>query len=240
MSSPGVVTVHPADRVRGRVRLPGDKSISHRYAILAALADGPSTIHGYSTGNDCASTLSCLRALGVSIHEAAGASGSVSYMIEGRGLGGLVAPTSTLDAGNSGSTMRMLAGVLTAHPFEATLDGDGSLRRRPMRRIIAPLERMGARLSAVDGRPPLTVRGTRAVQALEYQPEVPSAQVKSAILFAGLHADGMTTVREDIPTRDHTERALRAFGVQIRQDPSGITLAGGQRLGGRKLQVPGD
>jgi 3-phosphoshikimate 1-carboxyvinyltransferase len=240
MSPPGAVTVHPASRVRGSVRLPGDKSISHRYAILAALADGPSTIHGYSTGNDCASTLACLRALGVSIHQAAGASGAVSYMIEGRGLGGLIAPTSTLDAGNSGSTMRMLAGVLAAHPFEAILDGDGSLRRRPMRRIIAPLERMGARLSAVDGRPPLTVRGTRAVQALDYRPDVPSAQVKSAILFAGLHADGMTTVREDIPTRDHTERALRAFGVQIRQDPTAIAVAGKQRLAGRRLRVPGD
>lgn len=240
MSPPGAVTVHPADRVRGSVRLPGDKSISHRYAILAALADGPSTIHGYSTGNDCASTLACLRALGVSIHEASGPSSAVSYLIEGRGLGGLIAPASTLDAGNSGSTMRMLAGVLAAHPFEATIDGDASLRRRPMRRIIGPLERMGARLSAVDGRPPLTVRGTPAVQALDFQPEVPSAQVKSAILFAGLHAHGITTVREDIPTRDHTERALRAFGVQIRRGPTEVALAGRQRLAGRTLHVPGD
>jgi 3-phosphoshikimate 1-carboxyvinyltransferase len=240
MSSSGAVTVHPADRVRGSVRLPGDKSISHRYAILAALADGPTVIHGYSTGNDCASTLACLRALGVSIHEATTAAGGVSYMIDGRGLGGLIAPASTLDAGNSGSTMRMLAGVLAAHPFEATIDGDGSLRRRPMRRIIAPLERMGAHVSAVDGHPPLTVRGTAAVQALDFQPEVPSAQVKSAILLAGLHADGVTTVREEIPTRDHTERALRAFGVQIRQEPTSISLAGRQRLAGRTVRVPGD
>jgi 3-phosphoshikimate 1-carboxyvinyltransferase len=241
MSSPGAVTVHPADRVRGSVRLPGDKSISHRYAILAALADGPSVIHGYSTGNDCASTLACLRALGVAIHERSeGAPRAVSYMIEGRGLGGLLAPASTLDAGNSGSTMRMLAGVLAAHPFDATIDGDASLRRRPMRRVIAPLERMGARISANDGRPPLTVRGVRPIEPIDFRPEVPSAQVKTALLFAGLHAEGMTRVREDVPTRDHTERALRAFGARVDVGPDGVAIAGGQRLAGRTVRVPGD
>jgi 3-phosphoshikimate 1-carboxyvinyltransferase len=241
MSSSGAVTVAPADRVRGSVRLPGDKSISHRYAILAALADGPSIIHGYSTGNDCASTLTCLQALGVSIHEASGPStNGVSYMIEGRGLGGLLPPTGTLDAGNSGSTMRMLAGVLAAHPFEATIDGDASLRRRPMRRIITPLERMGARVSAVDGRPPLIVQGGRTITPLDFHPEVPSAQVKSALLFAGLHAEGVTRVREDIPTRDHTERALQAFGARVDIGPNGIALAGRQRLTGRTVRVPGD
>ena len=240
MSSPGAVTVQPADRVRGSVRLPGDKSISHRYAILAALADGPSIIRGYSTGNDCASTLACLRALGVSIHEATERATGVSYMIEGRGLGGLQAPASTLDAGNSGSTMRMLAGVLAAHPFDATIDGDASLRRRPMRRVIAPLERMGARISSTDGRPPLTVRGVSAVEPLDFQPDVPSAQVKSALLFAGLHAEGVTRVRESVPTRDHTERALRAFGARVDVGGDGVTLRGRQRLAGRTLDVPGD
>jgi 3-phosphoshikimate 1-carboxyvinyltransferase len=241
MSSSGAVTVHPAGRVRGSVRLPGDKSISHRYAILAALADGPTIIHGYSTGNDCASTLACLRALGVSVHEASdGSAASASYLIEGRGLGGLVAPSSTLDAGNSGSTMRMLAGVLAAHPFDATLDGDASLRRRPMRRVIDPLERMGARVSARDGCPPLHVRGADPVQPLDFQPDVPSAQVKSAILLAGLHANGVTRVREDIPTRDHTERALQAFGARIGCTPKEVTVQGRQRLTGCTLRVPGD
>jgi 3-phosphoshikimate 1-carboxyvinyltransferase len=240
MSSSGAVTVHPADRVRGNVRLPGDKSISHRYAILAALADGSTTLHGYSTGHDCASTLACLRALGVSIRESGRDAAGLSCTIDGRGLGGLTPPASTLDAANSGSTMRMLAGVLAAHPFETTIDGDASLRRRPMRRVMVPLERMGARLSAVDGRPPLTIHGTGAIQPLDFQPDVPSAQVKTAILLAGLHADGTTTVHEDVPTRDHTERALRAFGVQIRGGPGGVTLAGRQRLKGRMLRVPGD
>jgi 3-phosphoshikimate 1-carboxyvinyltransferase len=241
MSSSGAVTVVPADRVRGSVRLPGDKSISHRYAILAALADGPTVIHGYSTGNDCASTLACLRALGISIHETSRGPSGVSYVIEGRSLGGLVPPASTLDAGNSGSTIRMLAGVLAAHPFDTTIDGDASLRRRPMRRIMAPLQRMGARLSATDGRPPLTISGTTALRPLDFHPDVPSAQVKSAVLLAGLHADGATTVHEDIPTRDHTERALQAFGARLERRPNGtITLAGRQRLSGRTLRVPGD
>jgi 3-phosphoshikimate 1-carboxyvinyltransferase len=241
MSSPGAVTVHPADRVRGRVRLSGDKSISHRYAILAAIADGFTTIHGYSTGGDCASTLACLRALGVQIDELSrDADRGPAYCIKGRGLGGLRAPASTLDAGNSGSTMRMLAGVLAAHPFEATLDGDASLRQRPMRRIMMPLERMGARIQSADGRPPITITGAAVVQPLDFQPEVPSAQVKSAVLLAGLHADGTTRVREAIPTRDHTERALQAFGADLDRGPDGVALAGRQRLAGRTLHVPGD
>jgi 3-phosphoshikimate 1-carboxyvinyltransferase len=239
MSSTAAVTVRPTARVRGRVRLPGDKSISHRYALLAALADGRSTIHGYSTGADCASTLACLAALGVRIDRQAGDHGPV-VRVEGRGLGGLRVPAATLDTGNSGSTMRMLAGVLAAHPFEATIDGDASLRRRPMRRIIAPLEQMGARISGDEGRPPITIHGTSAVRPLDFQPEVPSAQVKSAVLFAGLHAQGTTRVLERVPTRDHTERALEAFGVRLSHESGAIVLAGGQRLAGRSLDVPGD
>ncbi len=157
MSSTGAVTVYPTARVRGRVRLPGDKSISHRYAILAAIADGPSIIHGFSTGADCASTVTCLRSLGVAIDDAGRDSErGPTLHIAGRGLGGLRAPATVLDAGNSGSTMRMLAGLLAAHPFDSTLDGDNSLRRRPMRRVIAPLEGMGARITATDNRPPIT------------------------------------------------------------------------------------
>ena len=159
MPSPQSVTVLPASRVRGRVRPPGDKSISHRYALLSALADGTSRIDGYSTGGDCRSTLDCLRALGVLVEESRRTPEGLSLRIGGRGLGGLRAPAAPLDAGNSGSTMRMLAGVLAGHPFTSTMIGDESLSRRPMRRVIVPLERMGARIASNDGRPPLTIAG---------------------------------------------------------------------------------
>src|SRR6187455_650515 len=185
MASPQTVTVQPATRVRGRVRPPGDKSISHRYALLSALADGTSSIHGYSTGGDCRSTLECLRGLGVPIEEVGRTPEGLSLRIDGRGLGGLRAPAGTLDAGNSGSTMRMLAGILAAHPFSTTLTGDASLRRRPMRRIIVPLERMGAAVDGHEGRPPITIHGTTALTPIDFTPDVPSAQVKSAVLFAG-------------------------------------------------------
>ena len=205
MASAQSVIVQPAPRVAGRVRPPGDKSISHRYAMLAAIADGPSTIEGYSTGADCQSTLNCLRGLGVNVTAVPGPDGH-HVRIDGRGLRGLKAPAGALDAGNSGSTIRMLAGLLAAHPFSTTLTGDDSLRRRPMRRIIVPLERMGAVLDADGGRPPLTIHGTTDLHAIDYAPEVPSAQVKSAVLLAGLHTPWVTSVIEPILTRDHTER----------------------------------
>src|SRR5678815_5093507 len=240
MASPQTVTVQPATRVRGRVRPPGDKSISHRYALLSALADGTSSIHGYSAGGDCRSTLECLRRLGVAIEEVGRTTEGVSLRIDGRGRGGLRAPAGVLDAGNSGSTMRMLAGVLAAHPFASTMTGDESLSRRPMRRVIVPLERMGARVASNDGRPPLTIDGLASPVPIDFQPEVPSAQVKSAVLLAGLHSDGVTRVRESTATRDHTERALAAFGVEVHQDAQGIGIQGGQRLTARQLAVPGD
>jgi 3-phosphoshikimate 1-carboxyvinyltransferase len=237
----GPMIVHPAARVRGRVRLPGDKSISHRYAMLAAIADGRSTLHGYSTGADCGSTLGCLEALGVEVRRAPASDGTgIDVEIAGRGLRGLCAPAATLDAGNSGSTMRMLSGILAAHPFRTSITGDGSLRRRPMRRIIVPLERMGARILSEDGRPPLTIEGTLRLAPLAFEPDVPSAQVKSAVLLAGLHAGGVTSVRELLPTRDHTERALRLFGVELEQAGATVSLRGGQRLAARDLVVPGD
>ena len=233
--------VTPAPRVRGRVRPPGDKSISHRYALLSAIADGTSIVHGYSTGADCASTLRCLRALGVEIHErGCDPVTGIDLRIDGRGLRGLTEPGSMLDAGNSGSTMRMLAGILAAHPFRTSVDGDDSLRRRPMRRIIVPLERMGAQITSNDGRPPLMILGTHALQPIDFAPDVPSAQVKSAVLIAGLHANGVTRVREPLSTRDHTERALGAFGVDVRIEGGAIAVTGGQRLRGRELEVPGD
>jgi 3-phosphoshikimate 1-carboxyvinyltransferase len=235
------VMVQPTARVRGRVRPPGDKSISHRYALLAAIADGHSTILGYSTGADCASTLRCLEGLGVEIQEAArDPARGREIRIAGRGLRGLLAPAAQLDAGNSGSTIRMLAGILAAHPFRVSITGDDSLRRRPMRRIIVPLERMGARFTSDEGRPPLTVEGASRLTGIDFQPEVPSAQVKSAVLLAGLHAEGVTSVREPLPTRDHTERALQAFGGTVSRVNSSVSVAGEQRLRGRDLVVPGD
>ena len=235
MNSSIAATVSPARRLRGRLQVPGDKSIAHRYAIFAALADGPSTITNYAPGADCQSTLACLRQLGVDVSD--GGRGTVTLL--GRGFGQLCSPHGPLDAGNSGTTMRLLAGVLAGHPFSTTLIGDASLSRRPMGRVIAPLQAMGARVDAHDGRPPLSIHGAR-LHAIAHRPATPSAQVKSAVLLAGLHADGTTTVQEPAATRDHTERALGAFGGHIHVDHDGIAVEGGQHLHGQQLTVPGD
>ncbi|MEP6917607.1 MAG: 3-phosphoshikimate 1-carboxyvinyltransferase [Acidobacteriota bacterium] len=229
------VTVNPASRAAGRVRVPGDKSISHRYALFAALADGESFISGYSSGADCAATLGCLRGLGVDIRT----TGPASLAIAGRGLGGLRAPFAPLDAVNSGTTIRLLSGILAGHPFRSVVGGDESLQRRPMRRIIEPLTRMGARIHADGGRAPLTIDGG-GLQGITHEPAVPSAQVKSGVLLAGLHASGRTRVVEPAPTRDHTERALSAFGAEVLRDGLIVEVAGGQRLAARTLTVPGD
>ncbi len=190
--------------------LPGDKSISHRYAILAALAEGPSEIFNYATAADCRSTLECLRRLGAGIDAT-----RERVRITGTGLDGLKAPKRPLDAENSGSTMRMLAGVLAGQKFTSTITGDGSLRKRPMRRVAEPLRQMGAEIRGRDGDlAPLEIRGGN-LHAVDYTLPVPSAQVKSAILFAGLYADGVTAVRESVRTRDHTELGLREFGATI-------------------------
>ena len=233
------VTVEPARRLRGRLRVPGDKSISHRYALLAALAGGTSTISGYSTGADCRSTLRCLRALGVDIEETAETGETSTVTVAGRGIGAFVRPAQVLDAGNSGTTMRLLAGILAGHPFDTVLTGDASLQRRPMRRIIDPLQRMGGHVDAADGRPPLRIRGG-ALEGIAYTPPVASAQVKSAVLLAGLHARGITRVRERTPTRDHTERALEAFGAPVTRAAGAVAVAGGSPLRPLALAVPGD
>jgi 3-phosphoshikimate 1-carboxyvinyltransferase len=238
--APDTVVVHPARSVRGRVRPPGDKSISHRYALFAALADGVSELSGYSTGADCRSTLDCLSGLGVGVEILGREADGLRLRIAGRGLRGLQTPAGVLDAGNSGSTIRMFAGVLAAHPFATTMTGDESLRGRPMKRVIVPLERMGARIDSHDGRPPLTVHGRADLTPIDYAPEVPSAQVKSAVLLAGLHTNGTTSVVEPLATRDHTERGLEAFGVQVRRDGRRVSIDGGQRLTARTLGVPGD
>jgi 3-phosphoshikimate 1-carboxyvinyltransferase len=227
-------TITPARRVHGRLRVPGDKSISHRYALLAALADGRSELAGYAPGADCRSTLGCLRRLGVEIIE-----DTSGVLIVGRSLGQLRSPAEPLDCGNSGTTMRLLAGVVAGHRFSSRLVGDASLSRRPMRRVIAPLEAMGARIESTDGRAPLTIHGG-GLHGMAYAPEVPSAQVKSAVLLAGLLAEGITSVAEPVQTRDHTERALDAFGVQVVRGDGTVALAGGQRLAARSLSIPGD
>jgi len=228
--------ITPASRLEGTIRLPGDKSISHRYGILASIAEGTSTIHHYSTGADCQSTLNCMRALGVnSTRQDDG-----TIVVEGRGLEGLQAPAAELDAGNSGSTIRMLSGVLAAQKFTSSIAGDESLARRPMDRIMKPLALMGAEIDAVDGRfPPLTIHG-RKLKAMRYEPPMASAQVKTCVLLAGLHADGETTVVEKIGTRDHTELALREFGAEIEFNGGVITVKGPARLKGREVAVPGD
>ena len=226
--------------MRGSIGVPGDKSISHRYALLGAIAEGTTWLKHYAPGGDCASTLACLGALGVEITRQTGTDGAPEVHIQGRGKARLVASAQALDCGNSGSTMRMLAGVVAGHPFVSTLVGDRSLSRRPMRRVMTPLTLMGARVDAAPGdRPPLTVTGTH-LQGIAFAPEVPSAQVKSAVLLAGLMAGGRTEVTEPTPTRDHTERALAAFGVTLDRRHLAVSLEGGQPLTGMEAVVPGD
>jgi 3-phosphoshikimate 1-carboxyvinyltransferase len=234
-STTDAALVRPAPRVSGRTRVPGDKSISHRYAMLAALADGVSTIRGYSPGADCATTLACLRALAVAVDQ----SGPADFRIEGRGLRGLQPASAALDAGNSGTTMRLLSGIVAAHRMATTIAGDRSLSRRPMQRVIEPLTRMGARIESSDGRPPLTIAGTD-LRPIDHQPAVPSAQVKSAVILAGLQCEGRTTVTEPAATRDHTERALASFGARVDIDGRRVAIDGGQRLHACALSVPGD
>jgi 3-phosphoshikimate 1-carboxyvinyltransferase len=217
----------------------GDKSISHRYALLAALASGRSTIESYSSGADCAATLECLRKAGVDVRARRTPASSITVEIGGRGLRGLLAPASALDAQNSGTTMRLLSGVLAAHPFASTIQGDQSLTRRPMGRVIEPLEQMGARIESRGGCPPLAIRGA-ALRAIAYKTPVPSAQVKGAILLAGLQAEGTTVVSESVPSRNHTELALRAFGAEVSIDGTAVAVKGGQRLRGGDFVVPGD
>jgi 3-phosphoshikimate 1-carboxyvinyltransferase len=239
MASIAAATVRPARHVRGTVGLAGDKSISHRYALLAALATGGTTIHQYSLGADCAATLDCLANAGVDIRQTHSPERGLTVEISGRGLRGLQHPTAPLDAQNSGTTMRLLSGVLAAHAYTSVLTGDASLTRRPMGRVIAPLTQMGARIDSHDNKPPLTIHGA-ALRGIRYRTEVPSAQIKSAILLAGLQADGVTVVQESAATRNHTELALRAFGATVTIEGNTVQLSGGQSLRGSEFVVPGD
>ncbi len=233
------VIVHPARTVRGVVRIPGDKSISHRYAMLAGIAEGTSRFHNFSAARDCQSTLDCMARLGCEWKRLAGEDDDGT--IEVRGLGPrLKAPAQVLDCGNSGSTMRMLSGILAGQSFTSELCGDESLSRRPMARIMKPLSEMGAKISSSEGgRPPLKIHGD-TLKPIHYKPEVASAQVKSCVLFAGLFADGETVVEEPIRTRDHGEIALRAFGAVVERKGNGSRIGGGQRLRAIAAHVPGD
>ena len=222
-----IATVRRAERLEGEVRLPGDKSISHRALILASLADGWSRIHDLSTGADVQSTATCLRAIGAEIEETA---------VRGFGLDGVRKAAGPLDCGNSGTTMRLLAGVLAAQGFVTELTGDASLVKRPMDRVVKPLMEMGAHAQW----PPLRVGGKLPLHGIEYQPPVPSAQVKSALLLAGLFAEGTTAVIEPVATRNHTEVMLRTMGVDVRSEGDRVELDKADRLRPIDIEIPGD
>jgi 3-phosphoshikimate 1-carboxyvinyltransferase len=224
-----------SEELTGEVTLPGDKSISHRAAILGALSSGMSRIQGYSPSADCLSTLRCLGELGVDMQR----EGEV-LVLAGRAAEGFAQPTDVLDAGNSGTTMRLLTGALAGQPVIATIGGDSSLLKRPMDRIIEPLTRMGASIRAGtgEGLPPLEIRGGR-LNGIDFSPPVASAQVKSAVLIAGLNAEGSTTVREKVRTRDHTERMLRRMGINILSEGTSVALEPGTPLA-CDIAIPGD
>lgn len=228
-------TISPGRRASGTVRLPGDKSISHRYAMLTSIAEGVSEISNYSSGADCASTLECMRDLGVKIEREGD-----KVTVHGVGLDGLTAPKKQLDAGNSGSTIRMLSGILAGQSFESSIGGDESLSKRPMKRIMTPLQEMGARITATNGEfPPLMIEGAK-LSAIHYEPPMASAQVKTAVLFGGIYANGVTSVREKTQTRNHSEIALETLGADIEYGGSTIRLKGRPKLTGRNLRVPSD
>ncbi len=242
--------IEPAKRLRGRLKgLPGDKSVSHRAAIIAALARGETRVRNYSTSEDCAATLRCLRELGVNIQRE-GNEVTVEGAANADGQAVLRPSAAPLDCGNSGTTMRLLAGLLAGQPFESTLTGDASLSQRPMRRVINPLEQMGASVASEDGHAPLRIRGRRPLDAISYEMTVASAQVKSCVLLAGLFAQGVTRVTEPhAGTRDHTEKMLRWFGVPVRvellndlEETKGrvVSVEGGATPSACNLEVPGD
>lgn len=235
MSSVTTRTIKPVKRLTGLVHIPGDKSISHRYAMLAAIAEGVSNVHSFADSVDCQSTLDCLKKLGVRIdrHES-------HVTIKGAGLDGLRPSAEPLDAGNSGSTIRMMSGILAGQSFPTVIGGDASLSRRPMKRIIDPLTRMGARISSSEGGlPPLTIAGRKLVP-IRYEPPVASAQVKTAVLFAGLYAEGLTEVVEPHQTRDHSEIALKQFGADVVREGCAVSVRGRSHLAAQDLTVPGD
>jgi 3-phosphoshikimate 1-carboxyvinyltransferase len=229
------VTLRAAGPALGERSLPGDKSISHRAAILGALADGTSTVTGFAANLDCAATLACVAALGARVEREGGV-----VRVTGVGAAGFRAPDAPLDARNSGTTMRLLAGAIAGHAVDVVLAGDESLSSRPMERVARPLRLAGADVETTDGRPPIRVRGRARLAPIDYASEPPSAQVKSAVLLAGLAAEGFTYARERVPTRDHTERMLQAFGAECSADDTGAWLSGPVTLQATDVAVPGD
>ena len=227
------VKVSAAKQIRGSVRTAGDKSVSHRYAMLAGIAEGTSEFENFSSSADCASTLGCMEALGARVRRN-------GNHVEVDGVGGaLSAPARELDCGNSGSTMRMLSGVVAAQPFTSVMIGDASLSKRPMRRVIDPLQRMGAKIDSHDGCAPLTIHGAK-LKAMEYQPPVASAQVKSCVLLAGLFAEGETTVMNRCARATTRNWRCKAFGGEVLRDGDRVSVRGGQKLRAVKAYVPGD
>lgn len=224
-------TIHDAS-----VTVPGDKSVSHRALMLGSIAEGRSEVSGFLAGEDCLATLAAMRVLGVNIQQP----GPTEMLIEGVGLHGLQAPDVDLDLGNSGTAMRLMAGLLSGQSFDSVLTGDESLTGRPMGRIIKPLTAMGAKIESLDGKPPLAIYKADKLQAIDYELPMASAQVKSAVLLAGLYADGVTSVTEPAVTRDHTERMLGSMGVSVTKAGGKISVQGGQQLRGCNIKVPGD
>jgi 3-phosphoshikimate 1-carboxyvinyltransferase len=228
--------VLPGGRIAGTLTVPGDKSISHRSLMLGAIAEGDTHIIGFLAGEDCLSTARALGALGVRIERAL----DTEVLVHGVGAHGLKAPAAPLDMGNAGTALRLFTGLLAPQRFNSTLVGDASLMRRPMQRVVVPLAMMGAQIRTHDGRPPVEIRGTPHLRAIHYSLPVASAQVKSALLLAGLAATGRTRVTEPTPSRDHTERMLAAFGAQLEHEGRTVALEGGQTLHGTTLAVPAD
>lgn len=218
------------------VEVPGDKSISHRAIILGSIAEGQTEVSGFLAGEDCLATMAAFRSMGVAIEQPT----ATELLIHGVGLHGLVAPEAVIDLGNSGTAMRLMAGVLAGQEFTTTLTGDESLTGRPMRRIISPLSEMGVSIESRDGKPPLEIHGNREIRPIDYRMPMASAQVKSAVLLAGLYAEGKTTVREPATTRDHSERMLEAMGVRVDAEDGAISLVGRQTLHGSPIRVPAD
>jgi 3-phosphoshikimate 1-carboxyvinyltransferase len=230
-----MLVINKMGKISGRIRVPGDKSISHRAIMLAAISSGRSVIEGFLNGQDCLSTMNCFQAMGIDIQQT-----GQRVEIQGKGLCGLQEPKDVLDAGNSGTTMRLMSGILAGQNFMSIITGDSSLRQRPMARVTAPLQKMGAH---IDGRvggefAPLVIRGG-GLQGVTWKTPVASAQIKSAVLLAGLYADGKTTVEEPMVSRDHTERMLACFGIPVERSGAAVTVSKGS-LAGQQIKVPGD
>jgi 3-phosphoshikimate 1-carboxyvinyltransferase len=231
-----VYVAEPGSAIAGRLRVPGDKSISHRAVMFGAIASGTTHVTGFLEGEDCLSTMQAISRLGVKVHRP----GPGEVRVEGVGLHGLRAPDGVLDMGNAGTAMRLFMGLMAAQPFDTELIGDSSLMRRPMERVAKPLRAMGARIETRDGRPPVRVRGGASLHGIRYDMPVASAQVKSAVLLAGLYAQGETTVVEPAVTRDHTERMLQGFGVEVQASDGTVTVCPPRALEATTIAVPGD